>query len=122
MCDIDFFKRVNDTYGHQYGDIVLAEFANILKNSVRSEDKVARYGGEEFIILLATDEERSFVIVENIRKKVKKFTFGEQSIHLTASFGLSQLKADESIESAIKRADDALYISKESGRDQTQRL
>lgn len=122
MADIDYFKHVNDTYGHQYGDTVLTEFANILKDSVRSGDKVARYGGEEFILLLLTDEKHSFGVVENIRQKVKEFGFGEKKINLAASFGIAQMKKDETIYSVIKRADDALYIAKENGRDQTQVL
>jgi diguanylate cyclase (GGDEF)-like protein len=122
MADIDFFKNVNDTYGHQYGDTVLVEFAKILKDSVRSGDKVARYGGEEFILLLLTDKRHSFVVIENIRQKIKEFRFGEKNIELTASFGIAQMKNDETIHSVIKRADDALYLAKENGRNQTQVL
>ena len=118
MADIDYFKNVNDTYGHQYGDVVLQEFAAILKNSVRSVDKVARYGGEEFIIFLQTDAENSFNVVEGMRKKVEASEFGDKKIKLTASFGLSQCAQEKILEDIIKRADDALYAAKESGRNQ----
>ena len=120
MADIDFFKRINDSYGHQYGDRVLSEFAKILKESVRSIDQVARYGGEEFILLLITDKKNAFNIVENIRNKVKEYKFGEKKIEMSASFGIAQGNKMENIEQTIKRADDALYIAKEKGRDQTQ--
>ena len=120
MADIDFFKNVNDTYGHQYGDVVLSEFANILKESIRSADKVARYGGEEFILLVVTDKDNAFKVIENIRTKIKEHEFGDKKIRLCASFGIAQGNKEESIEAIIKRADDALYIAKENGRDQTQ--
>ena len=118
MADIDHFKNVNDTYGHQYGDDVLKEFATLLKGSLRSLDKVARYGGEEFIILLLTDEKNSEKVIEGIRKSVEAYDFGEQSIKLTASFGIAQYRDDLSIDAIIKRADDALYRAKEDGRNQ----
>jgi len=117
MVDIDFFKNVNDTYGHQYGDIVLKEFATILKDSVRSVDKVSRYGGEEFIIFLLTNEENSFNIVDNIRKKIEAFEFGIEKIKLTASFGVAECKSENTSSEIIKRADDALYDAKEKGRN-----
>ncbi len=119
MGDIDFFKSVNDTFGHQYGDIVLQEFAKILKSSIRTQDLVARYGGEEFVLFLTTDTTSAFKILEAIREKVQKFEFGIQNVHITASFGITQVRKDEDIENSIKRADDALYIAKNSGRNQT---
>ena len=120
MADIDYFKKVNDTYGHQYGDDVLREFATLLKESLRSLDKVARYGGEEFVILLLTDELNSVKVIEGIRKAVEVYDFGEKSIKLTASFGIAQYKDDYSLEEIIKRADTALYKAKENGRNQLQ--
>ena len=120
MADIDFFKNVNDTYGHQYGDVVLSEFAGILKESIRSADKVARYGGEEFILLLVTDKDNAFKVIENIRKKIKEHPFGDAKISLRASFGIAQGGKEESVAATIKRADEALYVAKENGRDQTQ--
>jgi len=117
MVDIDFFKNVNDTYGHQYGDIVLQEFAKILKESVRSVDIVARYGGEEFIVLLLTDRENAFKVVEIIRQKVESEFFGEKFIQVTASFGLVESHFNSTFIDDLKKADDALYKAKESGRN-----
>jgi diguanylate cyclase (GGDEF)-like protein len=117
MVDIDFFKKVNDTYGHQCGDIVLQEFAKIFKESIRSMDVVARYGGEEFIIILLTNRENAFKIVEQIRKKVEAYSFGKQSINLTASFGIAQCNGKGLFSDDLKRADDALYRAKENGRN-----
>ena len=122
MADIDFFKKVNDTYGHQCGDTILMEFTTILKDSVRSLDKVARYGGEEFIIFLQTDENNAFKIVEKIREKIEVYEFSEKKLRVTASFGIAGYKNDISVESIIARADKALYKAKESGRNQTQIL
>lgn len=119
MADIDFFKKVNDTYGHQVGDIVLQEIANILKESVRSIDKVSRYGGEEFIILLYANRTNAYHIVDNIRKKIEQHSFAQEyALSITASFGIAQYELDESLDALIKRADRALYESKENGRNQ----
>lgn len=117
MADIDFFKNVNDTYGHQYGDRVLQEFAKILKESVRSVDIVARYGGEEFIILLVTDAKNAIKVMEMIRKKIELHQFGEKAIKVTASFGLVECHFSTLFLEDLKKADDALYRAKESGRN-----
>ena len=122
MVDVDFFKHVNDDYGHQYGDEVLVGLAKILKDSVRTLDKVARYGGEEFIMLLLTNEERAFTIVEKMREIIQTTEFGKKQLKVTASFGIAQYKNDSSLEHIIKRADSALYKAKEEGRNQTQIL
>ncbi|MBN2817144.1 MAG: diguanylate cyclase [Campylobacterales bacterium] len=123
MADIDHFKNVNDTFGHQYGDEVLKEFAAILKSSVRHEDIVARYGGEEFLILLRTDIENASLIVETIRKKIENTLFGEDEISITGSFGLTEYTLEEEVnmEELISRADKALYRAKEQGRNQVVR-
>ena len=122
MIDIDYFKNVNDSCGHQCGDSVLIELSQLLKSSIRSVDKVARYGGEEFIMCLNTNEEYAFKIVENIRQEIEKLEFSEQKLKITASFGVAQYKNDVSLDDIIRRADDALYLAKEKGRNQTQRL
>lgn len=119
MVDIDYFKHVNDDYGHQTGDDVLVGLSKILKDSIRSLDKVARYGGEEFIMLLLTNEEKTYTIIEKIRETIQASEFGEQKLKVTASFGIAQYKEDTSVEHIIKRADNALYKAKESGRNQT---
>ena len=122
MVDIDYFKSVNDDYGHQCGDTVLIELSKLLQENVRSLDMVARYGGEEFIIFLSTDEKNAFKVVENIRKKIAAKEFGEKQLRVTSSFGIAQYKGDSSVTEIISRADKALYISKEKGRNQTQIL
>ncbi|RBP80517.1 diguanylate cyclase [Marinomonas rhizomae] len=117
MLDIDHFKEVNDNFGHQRGDSVLVEISDILKESLRVMDYVGRYGGEEFIIIFpASDVEEVKLIVEEIRLKIAHYDFDEIG-HKTASFGLTSSKANDSIESIIKRADNALYEAKESGRN-----
>lgn len=118
MVDIDFFKNVNDTYGHQTGDEVLAATAMILSSSLRELDIVARYGGEEFIILMLTDAKNAYDVIEKIRKKIEKYTFaGESELKITASFGISQYINAESLNELIKRTDKALYKSKNDGRN-----
>ena len=120
FADIDYFKKVNDTYGHLAGDDVLKQFAKILKSNVRSTDIVGRFGGEEFVIICPeSNHESAYKIAEKLRLAVESFNF--PGIHkLTSSFGVSSLKMDEEehINDLIKRADDALYQAKENGRNQ----
>lgn len=122
MVDIDYFKSVNDDYGHQCGDTVLVGLAELLKENLRSLDMVARYGGEEFIMFLLTDEKNAFKVIESIREKISTKEFGEKHLKITSSFGIAQYKGDSSIAEIIARADKALYMSKENGRNQTQKL
>ena len=122
MADIDYFKSVNDDYGHQYGDTILVEFSKLFQENLRSLDMVARYGGEEFIMFLLTDEKHAFKVVENIREKIAAKEFGDKKLRVTSSFGIAQYKGDSSITEIISRADKALYMSKENGRNQTQIL
>ena len=117
MADLDHFKEVNDRYGHQAGDQVLKEFARLLKANCREEDLPVRYGGEEFCILLvAADTEEAYSQAERMRLQVEKAVFGGQ-LKITASFGLATLRHDESLDDLIKRADQALYRAKDSGRN-----
>lgn len=122
MADIDFFKKVNDTYGHQHGDIVLQEMVAIFKASIRSLDRVGRYGGEEFLIFLLTDAKHSLKVLEHIHEKIRAHEFGPKKIKITVSFGIAEYRNDATVEAMIKRADDALYKAKENGRNQTQIL
>ncbi|WP_198306123.1 diguanylate cyclase [Arcobacter vandammei] len=117
MYDIDFFKRVNDNYGHDIGDIVLKEFSNITKNSLRSDDLVYRWGGEEFIALIkSTSKDDLFKIAEKIRVNVENYNFtGIKNI--TSSFGITIASKNDSIDSLVKKADDALYRAKQTGRN-----
>lgn len=118
IADIDHFKSINDTYGHNVGDSVLKEFGSILLASVRETDKVARWGGEEFVFLLYnTDLENSFVVANNLLTSVREHLF-EHVGHLTCSMGLTVLHHQDSPEIAMERADKALYHAKSNGRDQ----
>lgn len=117
IIDIDHFKNVNDTYGHDIGDKILSEVSEILASSVRSTDVVMRWGGEEFAILLP--EVRLFdaiTIANKINRKVQANTFSTVN-RLTVSIGVAQKQKGESFESLYKRADTALYSAKEHGRN-----
>lgn len=120
ICDIDFFKKVNDNYGHNGGDAVLKHVAGILKDCAKNSDAVYRWGGEEFIIFIENgkiDEARSSA--ENIRQTVMDSTceFESQKIKVTMSFGCVELDSELTIEENIKIADDRLYKAKETGRN-----
>jgi diguanylate cyclase (GGDEF)-like protein len=119
MLDIDFFKKFNDTYGHQTGDFVLRGLAQLLYDSVRESDIVARYGGEEFsIIFPSTDKHTAFSVAEKIRKKVEEHVFkhGQRDLKITISMGISSFPEDDidSITALIGKADAALYQSKKT--------
>jgi len=122
MVDIDFFKKVNDTFGHTGGDQVLCKISSLLKASVRKKDTVARYGGEEFILLLPeAGLEQSFVIAERIRQLVENtpFEVGRAQVNLTLSMGISNFPSHrvKSREELVKMADQALYDAKRGGRN-----
>lgn len=117
FCDIDLFKNVNDTYGHDVGDEVLKKMVKIMRKTVRSNDLIIRWGGEEFVILLCVESLNVLVkIANNIRGAIAAEKF-ENVGKLTCSFGLSGYHKSEDIQKAIKRADEALYEAKESGRN-----
>ncbi|MCX6074629.1 MAG: GGDEF domain-containing protein [Campylobacterales bacterium] len=121
MIDIDYFKMVNDTYGHDAGDIVIKSLGEILKSSVRKADLPIRYGGEEFLILLHnTTAEGSLEVAEKIRTHFSemKYQFGSESVQKTLSIGISHFPSDaDSIWKVIKFADLALYEAKHTGRN-----
>jgi len=122
MLDIDRFKNVNDTYGHSVGDDVIKTLSNTIIETVRESDVVSRYGGEEFTLLLPfTDKEGAFNIAERIRMNVenkKIITYDGKIIQFTVSLGVDCVQiSDTTIEQALNRADSALYIAKESGRN-----
>lgn len=125
MIDIDFFKKVNDTYGHQCGDMVLQSVAGKTAAVVRKSDFVARYGGEEFCCLLPeTAAEDAEIVAENLRTHIEEIEnrFDNNSIKVTISLGISGLTTEDSPETLLKRADDALYQAKHSGRNRFVRL
>jgi diguanylate cyclase (GGDEF)-like protein len=119
MVDLDNFKNINDTYGHQFGDIVLKAAADILKGEIKEEEFVCRYGGEEFIMFLKANDEIS-ERVENIRKALESniISNGEFSVNITGSFGVSQFPNDgNNPDKLIEVADEASYLSKKSGKN-----
>ena len=121
MLDIDFFKSVNDTYGHAAGDMILKTTAGIIRQTIRSYDLVGRFGGEEFVFLI-TDMEPQAVLkmVERIRENTEKnvAVYEDTSIKITCSIGLTKFLANDNLESALKKADAALYYAKNLGRNQ----
>jgi len=118
MLDIDYFKDVNDSYGHQSGDKVLIEIANILKKELRKTDFVGRFGGEEFLLICPESNKNEILkLMESLRLKISNTHFNQVG-KKTASFGLTIYKDNDSIDSMIKRADDALYQAKNNGRNQ----
>lgn len=119
MMDIDFFKKVNDEHGHQVGDNVLQVIALILKENSRRVDITGRWGGEEFFIICdEADINGAFTLAENIRVHIEKHLF-EHIHHTTVSFGVAQIEDEMSIDDLVKKADDALYEAKNSGRNKT---
>lgn len=118
MSDIDHFKSVNDTYGHDKGDKVLKTVAKILNKSCRSEDTAARFGGEEFLSLLPnTSTSSAMYCAERLRKKIESVSIADIPRKITASFGLTELLPSDTEESFIRRADEALYEAKKKGRN-----
>lgn len=118
MADIDFFKKINDNFGHQAGDDVLVNFAKEIKSHIRKTDIFGRYGGEEFIIILPdTNKNGALKLAEKLRKTIEEFKFSE-NFKITSSFGVSSYQKDDDEMSITKRADDALYKAKENGRNQ----
>ena len=115
--DLDKFKNINDTYGHEMGDKVLMKFSNLIKNNIRKNDIFGRWGGEEFILVLPeADFKDGIKKAEDLRKLVENFNFN--GIKLTVSVGVTEFKKGESIEDVVKRADKALYKAKNLGRNQ----
>lgn len=118
--DIDFFKKINDTYGHDGGDYVLKEIADVLLQHVRSGDVCSRLGGEEFVILLPeTTKDYAIEVAERIRKNIEmlELTYNGQIIKLTSSFGVATHSGEINIDHLLKDADKALYSAKAEGRN-----
>lgn len=119
FLDIDHFKEINDTYGHDLGDQALIQFVKIIQENIRQYDVLARWGGEEFILMLPqTDMSAAFKIAEKLRKQISNHTF-ETIGTITCSIGVSMLQKNDDIHSLIKRADNALYKAKRSGRNRS---
>ncbi|MEL6947667.1 MAG: PleD family two-component system response regulator, partial [Pseudomonadota bacterium] len=124
VLDIDHFKMVNDTYGHQAGDEVLKTFAERIQRNMRAKNLVCRFGGEEFVIALPeTDRDLAYVIADRMRREIAEAPFvvlgGEQSISVTVSAGIASLQGPQDhAGDLVKRADEALYEAKRNGRNQ----
>ena len=120
ILDIDKFKSVNDTYGHQVGDSLLQELAKLLKTNVRFEDAVGRWGGEEFLILLPnSDLESARLLAEKLRSLMEAQNFAYVG-RRTSSFGVASYHLHDDEKSMTARADAALYLAKENGRNRVE--
>jgi diguanylate cyclase (GGDEF)-like protein len=118
IADIDHFKKVNDEFGHPVGDQVLVRTARLLSSCVRESDTVARWGGEEFAVIAPmTTEEGAASLAEKLRTIMAATHLGPKEA-VTASFGVAELRPDDTVETLLQRADAALYRAKQSGRNQ----
>ncbi len=123
IWDIDYFKKVNDTFGHQAGDKALHVVGKTLNKLIRDVDMVARYGGEEFVMILPrANLQQAFVVLERIRETLANtaFRFKDQPLKITLSCGVAECSADETHEAVLARADEALYLAKANGRNRTE--
>jgi len=120
MIDIDFFKKINDTYGHLIGDCVLKELSDLLKDNFRESDIVSRYGGEEILIIMPfTDKESACRKLEQFRKLIENRTFcGKKNVKLTISVGIAEYEKEDTSEEFILKADRNVYYAKKHGRNQ----
>nr|WP_321268503.1 diguanylate cyclase [uncultured Sulfurimonas sp.] len=119
IIDIDHFKEVNDTYGHQVGDFVLSQTTKIISSLIRKSDIFGRFGGEEFLIIAPySSKEESFILAEKLREKISNYNFKEVG-YKTISLGIAQLEENEDVKSLVKNADTALYEAKNSGRNKS---
>lgn len=122
MVDVDFFKKINDEYGHHRGDLVLSEVAKGIQSACRGSDITFRYGGEEFVVVLGkTDAEGAKIIAERIRQQIAEtgVSYNGKTINATVSIGIATRHSNEKedINALFERADRALYVAKESGRN-----
>ena len=122
ILDIDFFKKINDTYGHQAGDYVLVTVAELIRSSIESTDIFARWGGEEFMLLMSgSDMNEAMAKVEKLREMLAEYDFIEPPT-VTGSFGVASFGENDNMDSLIKRADNALYAAKHNGRNRVESL
>lgn len=120
LFDIDHFKLINDTFGHQAGDSVLAQLAKLISKKTRAQDVFARWGGEEFVILApGSNLENTVQLAEKLRNAVAKWNFNKAG-NVTCSFGVTELRSSENADALTKRVDDALYRAKKNGRNRVE--
>ena len=120
LIDIDHFKIVNDTFGHQFGDAALCAISRRCQSSMRTYDTFARYGGEEFCLLLPeTRLSKAKFLLERLRKEISELDveYETNSARITVSAGISELRQDDNMDTLVSRADNALYKAKENGRN-----
>lgn len=120
MCDIDFFKRINDTYGHAAGDQVLIEVSAAIRESVGGDGFAIRWGGEEFLAIYCLSITEAKEKVEALQRRIRDLVvnYGNDDIQVTMTFGVTESTPAESYEQVVKRADEKLYVGKNGGRDQ----
>jgi len=120
LCDVDHFKAINDSYGHDAGDHILCEIAELLQTNIRNYDFISRWGGEEFLMLLPdTLLSKGLDAAEKLRQNVAAhdFHYQQHQLNLTLSLGVSEYQDGSTIEACIKQADDCLYQAKKAGRN-----
>ncbi|MEN8180233.1 MAG: GGDEF domain-containing protein [Pseudomonadota bacterium] len=119
VLDIDFFKRVNDRFGHTVGDLVLKNVAQAVEATIRCSDALYRYGGEEFVVVLnGTDREGAQLLAERIRQNVESLHFSSpKNLNVTLSLGVTTMQKDDTCKELFERADAALYQAKDAGRN-----
>ncbi len=121
FIDVDNFKDLNDTYGHQKGDEVLKKIAGVINRELRRTDYVGRFGGEEFLVILPeTDADRALKVAERIRRRIEFEDFGIGPV--TVSIGVTQLKGGDDIDTLFNRVDRAMYLAKEKGKNRSEVL
>ncbi len=120
MCDIDWFKKINDNYGHDAGDYVLVTVSQMILDNIEGCGFASRWGGEEFLLIYRLDYDKTKERVEQLQTAIREydFTYGDKMIKIKMTFGVETGHKDESYEERIKRADNKLYIGKNNGRDQ----
>ncbi len=121
FIDVDNFKQINDTYGHNKGDEVLKSIAHVIRKETRKTDFVGRFGGEEFLIVLPeTELDHAYAVAERIRKSIERLDFGVGRV--SVSVGVTDLREDDDLESLFNRVDRAMYLAKEKGKNRSEIL
>lgn len=120
MCDVDWFKKINDNYGHDAGDHVLIKISQLILDNIKDCGFASRWGGEEFLLIYQLDYDGTKARVEQLQKAIREydFTYGDNEIRIRMTFGVEAGHKDEHYEERVKRADNKLYIGKNNGRDQ----
>lgn len=122
MFDLDHFKTVNDTHGHNIGDHVLKEAAQLVLDSIRGHDILARWGGEEFMVLTPKSaQSQAVILAEKLRELFEAHDFGND-LNITASFGVTQFRSNEHADSFTARSDEAMYMAKRNGRNRVETI